>query len=226
MRSLGIESMLRLEDLDLVPEQFQNRSVESQAKYRLIATYQQSAYCRVFCKSFLSVYVYFYYPQRKIYTHVIYKTCFCTWHWFIILLRSLHFIFSIEKIFRFGDVLVGLDPPCLSPSSLPPSLPPRISVVVTELVLFWGMWKWSLKSSKEVMLKSKVELQDGRLKDLKSFPLKAFKVRFVTAFLYLSHFLFFGLKCLKRPIPKEYPRTSLIFWSLSQCQVSFSGQTS
>lgn len=56
MRSLGIESILRLEDLDLVPEQFPNRSVESQAKYRLIASDQQSAYCRVFCISFFVLY--------------------------------------------------------------------------------------------------------------------------------------------------------------------------
>lgn len=170
MRSLGIESMLRLEDLDLVPEQFQNRSVESQAKYRLIATYQQSAYCRVFCKSFLSIYVYFYYPQRKIYTHVIYKTRFCTWHWFIILLRSLHFIFSIEKTFSVWSCFGWFG------SSLSvPSLPPRISVVVTELVLCWGMWKWSLKSSKEVMLKYKVELHYKGIarwssKGFKEFP--------------------------------------------------------
>lgn len=48
MRSLGNESILTLEDLDLIPEQFQSRSSGAQAKCMLFAAYLQSAYCRVF----------------------------------------------------------------------------------------------------------------------------------------------------------------------------------
>lgn len=49
VRSFGNESMLGLEDLDLIPEQFQSRSSSgSQRECRLIAVYLQPVYCRVF----------------------------------------------------------------------------------------------------------------------------------------------------------------------------------
>lgn len=58
MRSSGAESVPRSEDLDLVPEHLQNRSVESQAKNGYIATYQHLAYCIMFSKYPLSVCVF------------------------------------------------------------------------------------------------------------------------------------------------------------------------
>lgn len=37
---------------------------------RLIAAYLQSSYCRVFCENFLSIWVFFYYSQKQMYTEV------------------------------------------------------------------------------------------------------------------------------------------------------------
>lgn len=125
MRSLGNKSILRLEDLDLIPEQFQSHSSGAQAKCRLFAAYLQTAYCRVFCMYFLSIWGCFYYPQNLFAFDTVLLL------WFVILLWSLHFIFSIEDNFRFRvDHIEHIVCPIFSS--------PQISVVVAELFFFWG----------------------------------------------------------------------------------------